>query len=138
MKQRLLERHRLMPEVFRIDALPGIRTVYQFDDRVTAPFFGFGTADNYYDTQSAIRFLDRIRVPTLLLASIDDPMVPFDVYSHPSIGQNPCLELAAVRNGGHIGFVSRTGPRFWLDSVVADWIAGMGTKEDATSSLTIK
>lgn len=138
MKERLRERHRLMPDVFRVDALPGIRTVYQFDDAVTAPFFGFGTADNYYDTQSAIRFLDRIRVPTLLVAAVDDPMVPFDVYSHPSIRQNPCIELAAIPQGGHIGFVSLTAPRFWLDSLVADWIAGMGTKEGAASSLTIR
>ena len=42
-----------------------IRSVYEFDDAYVAPFFGFGTADDYYATQSAINFLPKIRVPTL-------------------------------------------------------------------------
>ncbi len=32
---------------------------------------------NYYRTQSAIRYLDRIRVPVLLIQAKDDTFIPF-------------------------------------------------------------
>ena len=54
---------RLTPGIFDLAGLDPVRTVYDFDDRFTAPAFGFGTADNYYATQSSNQFLDRIRVP---------------------------------------------------------------------------
>ena len=41
----------------------GLRSVMDLDDRITAPSFGFGNAANYYRTQSALGFLDAIRVP---------------------------------------------------------------------------
>ena len=125
MRERMKVRQRLMPDVFRTDGLESIRTVYDFDDRITAQFFGFGGADNYYATQSSQNFLDRIRVPTLLVAAEDDPLVPFEVYSHQAVSSNPSIELVSVAHGGHLGFISARRPRFWLDGVVLDWAASM-------------
>ena len=92
--------------------------------------FGFGTADNYYATQSSNQFLKRIRVPALLVQSKDDPMVPFDVYQHPAFEENPCLRLLAVEHGGHLGFLSKRAPRFWLDQVLLGWVDGSAEQSD--------
>jgi predicted alpha/beta-fold hydrolase len=54
--------------------LRGIRTVFEMDDRITAPKFGFSGAEHYYRTQSANQFLERIRVPTLFITAQDDPL----------------------------------------------------------------
>ena len=27
-----------------------------------------------------------------------------------------------VEHGGHLGFISRTTPRFWLDGTILDWM----------------
>lgn len=99
------------------------RSLYLFDDLFTAPGFGLGSADGYYRTQSARNFLDRIRVPTLLLQAKDDMFIPFDVFEHPAVRQNPRVELVAPDHGGHVGFLARSHPRFWSDEVVLDWIA---------------
>jgi uncharacterized protein len=32
------------------------------------------------------------------------------------------LRLLAVEHGGHLGFIARGRPRFWLDGVVLDWM----------------
>src|ERR1051326_7345652 len=40
------------------DQLAGLDSVIAIDDRMTAPSFGFGSAANYYRTQSALQFLD--------------------------------------------------------------------------------
>src|ERR1019366_3109450 len=47
--------------------LAGVRSVFELDDRFTAPSFGFGDAANYYRTQSAIGYLAGLRVPALLI-----------------------------------------------------------------------
>ena len=122
LKDRVRLKERLAPGVFNLDSLPQVKSVYDFDDQFTAPCFGFGTAANYYATQSANQFLDRIRIPTLLVQSKDDPLIPFEVYQHPAIAGNPHLTLLAVEHGGHLGFLSKTKPRFWLDQVLVQWM----------------
>src|SRR5262249_42935059 len=59
--------------------LAGLRSVMALDDRITAPSFGFGNADRYYRTQSALAFLPSIRVPALLIQAQDDTFIPFRI-----------------------------------------------------------
>ncbi len=111
--------------MFPLGPLEQVHTIYDFDDLYTAKIFGFGTADNYYRTQSSNQFLEHIRVPTLLVQAKDDPMVPFSMYGHPALASNPYLRLAPVEHGGHLGFLARSGPRFWLDALIVDWLDGL-------------
>ncbi len=122
LKDRVRAKERLTPGLFDLSSLPQVRNIYSFDDRFTAQAFGFGSADNYYATQSANQFLERIRVPTLLVQAKDDPLIPFAVYDHPAIAANPYLRLLAVEHGGHLGFIAKTKPRFWLDQVLVHWV----------------
>lgn len=122
LKQRVRELSRLRPERFAIDGLDAIRGIRQFDDRFTARWFGFRDAEHYYETQSAIRRLDSVRVPVLLVQAKDDPFIPFETFERPEVRQNPCIELVATEHGGHIGFLARTQPRFWADEAVMEWI----------------
>ena len=117
MRSRVLATGRYREEQFR-DA----RSIYAIDDRITAPSFGFGTADRYYETQSSGGFLDRIRVPTLLIQAKDDTFIPFAIFDHAAFRTNPYLTLLATEHGGHLGFLQRHGRRFWLDETVTGWI----------------
>lgn len=132
MRKRLRERANHHPSVFgplaERAAQGDIRTIYDFDDHITAPFFGFGNAPNYYATQSAQNFLGDIKIPTLLITAQDDPLVPFEVYSHPAIAANPNLELLAPQYGGHVAFLSRQKPRFWADEVMLAWFTNVRNK----------
>jgi len=112
----------ITPHLYSTAGLDSVKSIWEFDDRFTAPLFGFGTAANYYATQSAQNFLSSIRIPTLIIAAQDDPLVPFEIYRHPAFAQNPALTLLAPANGGHLGFLSRHKPRFWLDQVALNWL----------------
>jgi predicted alpha/beta-fold hydrolase len=103
----------------------GLNTVMAIDDRITAPSFGFGDADNYYRTQSAMRYLDGLRVPVLLIYSKDDTLVPAETFDAPDIRDNPWIERLATQHGGHLGFLGRGPRRFWLDGVIIEWISGL-------------
>jgi predicted alpha/beta-fold hydrolase len=102
--------------------LAGLDSVFAIDDRITAPSFGFRDAEHYYSTQSCTLFLESIRVPALLIQAKDDTFIPFELYEHPALRRNVNLRLIATGHGGHLGFISRTGPRFWVDEVILEWI----------------
>jgi predicted alpha/beta-fold hydrolase len=131
LKDRVRAKERLTPGLFELAALDQVQNIYEFDDRFTAQAFGFGSADNYYATQSANQFLDRIRVPTLVVIAKDDPLIPFAVYDHPAFSHNPHLRMLATEHGGHLGFISKTRPRFWLDQVLVHWLLEVRNKVPA-------
>jgi predicted alpha/beta-fold hydrolase len=113
----------------------GLRTVRDFDDRITAPSFGFESGEHYYRTQSAIHFLEGIRVDTLIIQAKDDTFVPSVIFEGEELRRNPCVRLMMVESGGHLGFVSRGAPRFWADCAVLEWIQEqVGTKRMRNSS----
>ncbi len=122
MKNRVRTKRRAVPGLYPEANLAGISSVWEFDDRVTAPEHGFRNAEHYYQTQSSRLFLGAIRVPTLLIQAQDDPLVPFHLFAHPAIRANSNLELLAPAHGGHLGFLSRRRPRFWVDRVVVAWM----------------
>ena len=102
--------------------LRGMHSLFTIDDKVTAPSFGFHGAEHYYATQSSNQFLGRIRVPTLLIQAQDDTFVPFEIFRHPAFESNPHLTLVTPKTGGHLGFISRDKPRFWVDEAILGWI----------------
>jgi uncharacterized protein len=122
MVRRIRAKNEVFPGRYPIDELPGLRTLYDFDDRVTAPLAGFRDAEHYYSTQSSIRFLPSVRVPTMLIQAQDDPMIPYAVYQSAAVTANPNIELHTTTHGGHLGFLARDKPRLWLDDVVVAWI----------------
>jgi uncharacterized protein len=135
LKQRIRLKERLTPGLFRLEDLGRVKTIYDFDDLFTARSFGFGTADNYYATQSSGQFLEHIRVPALLVQAKDDPLIPFEVYNHPAFSKNHHLRLLAIEHGGHLGYVSKRKPRLWLDGVLLEWMEQLRNKVAEASVL---
>ncbi|HWB85132.1 MAG TPA: alpha/beta fold hydrolase [Bryobacteraceae bacterium] len=117
----------------------GLNSLYEIDDRITAPSFGFGDAATYYRSQSAIGFLEGIRVPALLIQAKDDNFIPFRIFESETVRGNPRIELVAPEYGGHLGFIGRRPHRFWVDDAVMEWILMQsGTKWQAASSETVR
>lgn len=121
LRARLIRKSALWPDRFDLAPLPLMRTIRQFDDVYTAPNGGFGTADNYYTTASAMRLVDRIEIPTLIVASADDPFVPAEQFRRPEVTGNANVRVELTTDGGHCGFVSRTG--YWAEETVVRFIA---------------
>ena len=118
MRERLCATGRYQPEQFR-----GLRSLVELDDHFTAPSFGFGNAANYYRLQSSLGFLDRIRIPGLLIQAKDDTYIPFSIFDSPAVRNHPTVQLAVTEHGGHLGFLGRRPHRFWLDDAIMEWIA---------------
>lgn len=105
LKARMRRKARLFPDDFSIAPLSRVWTVRQFDEAYTAPHHGFRDAADYYHRASAMRVIDRIRVPALIVSAEDDPFVPSDPFRHPMVSSNPWLTTILTRHGGHCAFV---------------------------------
>ncbi len=93
-----------LPPLFNPGDLNKIKTLREFDERVTAPLHGFGNADHYYSESSCKQFLKKIRVPTLIMNSLDDPFL--DTKSFPGPKEvSEMVELEYLKKGGHAGFI---------------------------------
>lgn len=106
------QRSRVRPDLFAAGRERGLRTVREYDDRITAPFGGYESASQYYERSSAGPWLASIDRPALVLAAADDPMIPA-----PSVARWPVstpVHREIVPTGGHVGFVSRSQAPGWF------------------------
>ena len=87
----------------------GAHTLYQFDDRFTAPRNGFTSADEYYEVNSSRRCLGGIRAPTMTIHAMDDPFVPVTPYLETEWRAHPKVTPVLPRTGGHLGFHEPSG-----------------------------
>jgi predicted alpha/beta-fold hydrolase len=121
LRRKALAKLQRYPGLVPRERIEATRTLYEFDDVVTAPVHGFANATDYYFRSSSIRFLSRIRVPTLLLSAVDDPFLPSVVLDQVRevAAPNPHLEVEFVARGGHVGFIS--GPNPLRPFYYAEW-----------------
>ena len=111
LKARMRRKAALFPDDFSVAPLGRIWTVRQFDEAYTAPYHGFADATDYYHRASAMRAIDRIRVPTLILTAENDPFVPPDPFRDPTVTGNPHITTVVTREGGHCAFVEHSDGR---------------------------
>jgi hypothetical protein len=94
-----------LPPLFNPGDLNKIKTIREFDERVTAPLHGFKNADHYYSESSCKRFLKNIQVPTLIMNSLDDPFL--DTKTFPDQKEvSEMIDLEFTQKGGHAGFIT--------------------------------
>lgn len=98
------------------------RGIIEFDELYTAPRNGFSSAREYYESASSVKLLSKIDIPTLVIASRDDPCV--DPSAFESL-QRGAITPLLVNHGGHLGFLARRGTdpdRRWMDWRILDWL----------------
>jgi predicted alpha/beta-fold hydrolase len=99
------------------------RSVLEFDERFVAPRNGYAGAQEYYEKNSALRFLHRIRVPTLLVQALDDPWIPEESFTNFPWRTNPHLVPLLSPGGGHVGFHGRGSRIPWHDLSISAFVA---------------
>lgn len=103
------------PGKIELRPLRSIRTFRRFDDTYTAPLNGFANAADYYQQCSSIFYLDRIRIPTLILTAKNDPFLPDTCYPVKEAESNKYLYLEMPDMGGHVGFFgNRPEKKAWM------------------------
>jgi predicted alpha/beta-fold hydrolase len=125
--KRFRRKVRLFPRVFDPNRTVGIRSLRDFDHRITALYSGFLSADDYYYRAAAARVIDRIAVPTLVLHAMDDPFVHITPESLAALEANPDITLVQTERGGHCAFLATPDlaagyDGYWAESTLLRFI----------------
>jgi predicted alpha/beta-fold hydrolase len=121
-------------KIVSLDRVMAARTFVEFDDAATAPLHGFTSAADYYERSSAIRFLGRIRTPTLCISAEDDPFLPAPVLVRVIREASPTVEILLTKTGGHAGFIGGSVPwrcRYWAEEQMVEWLISASAKGTA-------
>ena len=124
LRSKAREKAQRFPDLAPPEKIAELRTLEDFDNLITGPLHGFCDAQDYYERSSSLRWLQNIRIDTLLLSARDDPMLPPDVLEEVRTvaSENPALKLEFVAKGGHAGFVG--GSRPWRPFYYAEYRVG--------------
>jgi uncharacterized protein len=114
LKLKSLEKLRKFPGAADERRVRRARTLFEFDDALTSRLHGFAGAGDYYAQSSSGNYVDRVRMPLLLISAADDPFIPARCIPHPRSGS---VELEMSPRGGHLGFVEGPiwRPRFYAE-----------------------
>ena len=125
LKNRMRRKQRHHPGVFDLSGLDRIHTVRQFDAVYTAPHFGFESAEDYYYRAAALRVIDGIRIPALVISAEDDPFVPHQSFRDPALTANPNVTVVITKHGGHCGFLGSPNGNgddgYWAERQIVDF-----------------
>lgn len=97
----------LFPRAYDRNRAGGIHSMREFDDRITALYSGFASAEDYYTRAAASRVLDRISIPTLILHALDDPFIRITGGTRAKIAANPNVTFIEPEHGGHCAFLAQ-------------------------------
>ena len=122
MKPKALAKLKQHPGLFDAHRLAAARTIYEFDNAVTAPLHGFADTADYWTRASALPHLHRLRIPALVLNTGNDPFVP--AAALPLHSSNPLVTLWRPAHGGHVGFPHGRYPArvTAMPLAVSDWL----------------
>lgn len=119
-RKKIEKKFQRMPAPFPLPILSKIRSIRDFDDKVTAPLHGFMDASDYYARSSSRQYLNNVHVPTLVLQAKDDPFMTKDLL--PTKDElSPYITFELTEKGGHVGFVTGKFPwkaEYWLEKRV--------------------
>jgi predicted alpha/beta-fold hydrolase len=104
--KRFRKKAELFPGRFDPNLLNGVRSIRDFDERITAKYMGFAGAEDYYTKASSSRVIDNIAIPTLVIHSLDDPFIVMSGTTVTKLRANPCITYCESDHGGHCAFLA--------------------------------
>jgi hypothetical protein len=103
---RVRRRMVLFPRIYADAAIDRIRSMRDFDQEIVARYGGFRDADDYYHTVASSHFAGSLRVPTLIIHSLDDPFIRMLPQTRAALVANPHATLLETQHGGHCAFLA--------------------------------
>jgi len=125
LKAKVRQKSIQFPDVFNISGIDKISSFPEFDTQITAPLYGFNTANEFYTYASAGNYIENIKTPTLLVNSLNDPMFPDDCYPYEIAEKHPYFFLETPERGGHMGYWWTGKKASWIEKRAFDFISSI-------------
>ena len=93
-----------------------VDSIIDYDTVFTAKMFGYKDVEDYYDKASCTHQIKNIKIPTLFLSALDDPIIGEKGIDYESCAANEYTVLATNKHGGHMAYTEaffETGQWFY-------------------------
>ncbi|WP_027722333.1 YheT family hydrolase [Maridesulfovibrio zosterae] len=104
LKNKIKLKNKQFPDQYPLAKLSSIRNIIDFDNAYTAPVNGYKDAEEYYKHSSCKQYLDKIKVPSLIINAKDDPFLTESCFPVKEAQSSSALSLVIPNYGGHVGF----------------------------------
>lgn len=111
-------------KLYSLEHFNEIKTLKDFDEAYQAPISGYKNAEEYYKKASAISKIKKIKIPTIIIHSKDDPLIPYNTLIENKVTKNKKITLILTEKGGHVGFLgnkTKNEDQFWAENRVIDF-----------------
>ena len=126
LRKKVKEKSEIFPDVIDKGKLKDVKTLRDFDNIFTAPVHGFTGASEYYETCSAIRFIENIEVPVLIINAVNDSFLSESCYPKEQVNKMKNLAMLMPERGGHVGFCpSSGGGIYWSEIKTYEFLNSM-------------
>lgn len=105
LKARMRAKAASFPGTYDLSRMRGLKSLRDFDDKVTAFYCGFEGAADYYARAAASNVIDRISVPAYILNAANDPFIRILPETREKIAANPNITFVETRDGGHCSYI---------------------------------
>jgi len=110
------------PNLIDLERLKYIKKWRDFDEHFSAPMNGFESAAAFYEYASAANFMSTISIPTLLVNTKNDPIIPPACTPVNLCQQHPYIYLEQPEVGGHIGFMTKERETSWMETRALEFL----------------
>ncbi|ODV82621.1 hypothetical protein CANARDRAFT_30722 [[Candida] arabinofermentans NRRL YB-2248] len=130
-----LKENPIFMEAYESGSYDKVYKLKDFDDYFTSKLFGFNCAAEYYRNGSSLNRIFNIRTPTLIINSLDDPIVGGSDIAVPikETTLHPYLTLVSTSLGGHLGWFKWDNTRWYADplsKLISEFHDKVGSKDN--------
>lgn len=126
----LLKKQAAWPGEYDFSELRGVRDLRHLTAELIRRFTDFASLEQYLEGYSLTgRRLSRLEVPTTIVTSLDDPIIPAGALAR--LARLPQLRVLLTRFGGHCGFFQRLKGPTWVEGRI---LAELADADDARGS----
>ena len=126
-KRSLRLKQRLFPDLHDFHAILAQHSLQTMTELLIERYSEFPNVDAYLNGYAIVGdVLARLDVPSHVLMSLDDPIVPAHDLS--ALARSPNLEVITLPHGGHCGFMDGLNRESWADRRVARLLGVTGAR----------
>lgn len=124
LRHRLRQKARMFPGMYDVARLRGLRSLRDFDDKITAHYCGFTDAVDYYARAAAANVVDRIAVPAFILCAANDPFIRILPETRQKLLANPNIIFVETEDGGHCSFLAERDGHdgYWAELQIVEFL----------------
>jgi predicted alpha/beta-fold hydrolase len=105
LRARMRRKAECFPGRYDLSRIEGLKSLRDFDDRVTAFYSGFDGASDYYARSAAANVIDKIAVSAYILYAANDPFIKVLPETRKKIAENANITFVETADGGHCSYI---------------------------------